>query len=284
MKIGLHDLYKIIHEVMVGQNTYNVTMSDFYAVARQQGKGKSYLSKATGGGVFAPYFIGGSFDPKRSNTLAVMMSRHGGKPFDVMTAIKKGSVVLDSGLKIVAGQEVQQQVVSIIARGIAEGAKKSRVDAVACADSRSPMAQELAQRVSAILNVPFIKDAFKKTNDPTSLKIDEEMFDAYANRHRNEPEKIARMRKYLESELKTLKNKAQKSEYISIADHGEIKHREYFKGFHLPQAEEVLDMKRLLIIDDNIDKGATMRDLASIAKSLGIEPIMAAGFRINREP
>jgi adenine/guanine phosphoribosyltransferase-like PRPP-binding protein len=282
MRIRLGTLRQILHEVLVGANLYRVTLSDFYAVARQQG-GKTYLKNETGPGVFAPYFVRNTFDEKRSRNLASVMDRFGGQPLDIMSAIKRGSVTLDSGLRIVADADVQQQVLEIISQGIAQGMKGAGIDAVVCADSRSEMAQQLARNVAGLLGVSFIEGAFKKSRNPMTLAINDEKFQQYVDKNIDEPEKIEKFRKILNKKLEDLKKKSEKSQYFSIADNVAPQHRRYFVGYHTPESEEMLNSKKILIVDDNIDSGSTMRDLAAIAKSLGIQPVLVAGFKINRQ-
>lgn len=234
--------------------------------------------------VFCPYGHPGEFPRKyMDGTAAAVVDQLAPAVFDVVNVVKK-DVALEGpsgAVKLQMSDGDRRVWWTRMASRIASKFSNERVAAVAYADSRSDMASFIAEAVAKRLGVPLVK-ALVKNTDPGKIKINADRFARWAA---GKPEaEVESFRDQLETNLRTLQNKAKAGKAVSIAGDIDVKRREFFRGIHDVVPGTLDSVKgNVLVVDDNVDSGMTFVDIEAVLKDFqGVTPLFAAGFRINR--
>lgn len=237
---------------------------------------------------FCPYSHSGRF-VGQGGKFKDLIDNYDLSVFEVVNTIKKD--VIKKGkdgttLVLTMNETDRQHYWSEMAIRIARHFSKQRVDAVTYAASRSDMAGALATLVADKLKVPLVQDILRKVTKEENVSIDEEGFDAW--KQGKDPEKVQDLRNALERDIRHIKSKIGDKKKVSVVQDIPGSRRKFINGIHELVTDSLAgldDGSTVLIVDDNLDTGATFRDIGKLfekAKQLGITPVFAAGFKINR--
>jgi hypothetical protein len=198
--------------------------------------------------------------------------------FEIADVIKK-DINLKSGYTLTMSDEDRTFWRDFISIQIAKKFEKENIEGVMYAHSTSSMPKEIAKHVANYLNVKCY-NALKKATDPEKFDINWDRFNRWKI-GKSEAE-IRNFERQLFANLSTVRNKIEKKQQISIARDFLGNRKDFFTGIH---EINVSGLKgNILIIDDNVDSGATFDDIKNTLKETNpdVTPFFAAGFKINR--
>jgi phosphoribosylpyrophosphate synthetase len=246
-------------------------------------------------------------------TMKIVIEDAGASPFQVADVIKKDITVVKKDkktrrvidtYKLIMAENDREYWWRRIAQKISNRFKNDKIQAVTCADSTSPMPQQIAENVARILGVPFIK-VFEKNKSVEKITLNIKRFNKWYEtpvqvkdekgkpvfdkmgkpvlRNRTDDERYNYLEQLINN-LVTLRNGLRQGLPVSIARNIRPSRREFFNGIHNILDDKISNINgNLLIIDDNIDSGATFVDIdKQLEQYKNIKPVYAAGFRMNR--
>ena len=242
-------------------------------------------------------------DHLNDETMKIVIKDAVASPFQVADVIKK-DIKLDSGYTLTMSIADRESWYGQIAYKINDKFKTKNIKAVTCADSTSDMPEKIAKRVAEKLGVPFVK-VFQKNKDAEQITLNikrfnkwyespvqvkdkngKRVFDKRGNpvlRHRTDNERHLYLTQLI-TNLVTLRNGLRDGKNVSIARNIKNSRREFFNGIHNINNNINGIKGNLLIIDDNIDSGATFIDInKQLEEYKDITPMYAVGFRMNRK-
>jgi hypoxanthine phosphoribosyltransferase len=169
------------------------------------------------------------------------------------------------------------------------GIKRTKIECVTIPSSRSSLATEIAEKVSASLGLNFV-NLLGKIDNADELVIDEEEFerscwdDPETRRWRKDEETIQTLRDLLESALKTARSRLKREKSLSIADAFPISLRRHFNIQKISdEGKKMLPSltgKTVLIIDDNVATGVTSAHIEKILKDEDVNSITMGGYYV----
>lgn len=168
------------------------------------------------------------------------------------------------------------RVINLFAKEIAKRQMQVHpdIDLVVYADSSSDMTLMLATAVSELMGVSVIVDAVLKRSSE-EFEVDEEWFDEWAQGQTIED--VQMIRALLDKFVAHCKRAGRDAASKSIP----FKWRQFFNTHTLgPNADDVRG-KKVLVIDDNIDKGWTFAGVEKLLINAGVakeDIVFAAGF------
>lgn len=175
-----------------------------------------------------------------------------------------------------ANENTFYKIVDMMARAIAGRTQRVHpdIDFVMHADSSADMTMWLAEVVAQSLDVPSVGDAvLKKTTEDFS--VDEDRFKEWSNGKSKED--VANLRALLDKHVQQFKRTGK----IAASKSLPFEWREFFNTHAPGPGIGVMRGKKVLVIDDNIDKGWTFAGIAKLLVAAGVSPddvVCAAGF------
>jgi|SRR5579863_2575352 len=260
----------------VGADTYEVNSDDIMSALNPR---KFKESESRGEAVFVPLRFKSKWDkPRFAGELELynVVSRLDISPKELLTTLKRPLV--KDGITMQAPERAQAIVFGIMASQIARYFE-DRVDLVTYPESSSTMARDLAHAVAQKLDLPIetVVAGMTRKKKPEELEIDPEEwenFRAAARARGKDDVYIANTRKRAENMIK----RWQRGEVPAIKD---IPH-ENRKFLALHTAGDDIHQargKRVLVVDDNVDKTETLRRIAQELRKAGAKDVhLAAGW------
>jgi len=195
-------------------------------------------------------------------------------PKDLLTTLKRPLV--HDGMTFIASDTAKAQVFSMMATKIA-GYFDDQVDVVTCPESSSTMAWELAEAVAAKLGgVPVVLDITRKKKG-AEVEIDPDEWDEWVATVRKKGKDDA----YIASTRKKAESLVKRWRKGGIPATKDVPH-EIRKFLMLHTAGGSIDQvwgKRVLVIDDNVDKAETLRSIHKALRKAGASDVhLAAGW------
>jgi predicted phosphoribosyltransferase len=188
-------------------------------------------------------------------------------PFDVANTTKKDSVVAGSkhSITLTMDEAIRSELRAWMADRIAERFNGFGVELVVPVESSSTMPRELAVLIAKRLGAAYDDSFVKKIRDPRRMALP-------TGTTPQEQEIINR-------DYKTVINKLSRGETVSYTHTLKPSTRKFFDLHDVdPELDERL-AKTVLVVDDNIDYGWTLKGIGKMLRSRGIKPLLAAGFK-----
>jgi len=196
----------------------------------------------------------------------------------VLGALKHDVKLPDGRVIQKVDQKTYERILGTLARGITGEMRKKHpdIDVVIHAASSAAMTSEMADIISRTLDVPLVTDAVVKRSR-TELEIDEDRFREWAQ---GKPEaKVTHLRSMLEKHVDEFNRRGQIGDLTSKGTPFEW--RQFFNTHSAGPGIATLRGKKVLVVDDNVDKGWTFVGIKKLLMAAGVSSddiVFAAGF------
>jgi predicted phosphoribosyltransferase len=266
MHILISELRSLIREVLEDdENVRGIIPEDFFDSSRPI---------SVRGNIYVPLQTAMAFKPgsRIARIVESLRTRFGVSvtPFDVMNTVKKDAIFKGQRqtITLTMSDENRGKIRALLADEIANYFKGSNVELVVPVESSSTMPREMAMLVAHKLNAVFDDTLVRKIERPEQLKL------PVAN--------TPQLQKIIDSTHAAALKKLAKGEKLSYTHDFGATVRRFFNMHAVHPSVDARFAKVVLVIDDNVDEGSTLKHIGEELKSRGIKPLLAAGFRKSK--